>query len=234
MIYKWPQSIQSLIYPPRCLLCCAPGETRDLCPACLADLPYNLHHCRCCALSLPVDTPKTALCGECQKSPPLFDRCHAPFIYGHPVNHMISGLKFRDKLLYGRLLADLLGESIAQQPMERPELLIPVPLHRERLRSRGYNQAVELGRPLARRFSIPLDLHSCRRIKATPPQSDLAQKERRKNLRNAFSVNHKIQARHVVLVDDVVTTGSTVSELAKTLKRAGVERVDVWALARTP
>jgi ComF family protein len=146
----------------------------------------------------------------------------------------VSGLKFQQKLAHGRVMAELLLAYIEQEMDEPPQLLIPVPLHRRRLRDRGYNQALELARPLSRRLGIPLDFKSCRRIRSTEPQSALQVKERRKNVRGAFEIKGKIPARHVALVDDVVTTGNTVAELARLLKRCGVVRVDVWAVARTP
>jgi ComF family protein len=150
------------------------------------------------------------------------------------VDHLVSGLKFNGRLADGRLLAALLGEHLEAAKVPLPDLLIPVPLHRERLRERGFNQALELARPLGRRFDIPLDLHSIRRQRETAPQSGLERKARRRNLKGAFILTRELEAKHVALVDDVVTTGSTVSELARMLKRGGVQRVDIWALARTP
>ena len=113
-----------------------------------------------------------------------------------------------------------------------PELLLPVPLHPKRLRERGFNQALEIARPLGRRFQIPVEARACRRIRATRPQSELALAERRGNLRGAFAVRGALTARHLAIVDDVVTTGATVSALARVLLRQGVQRVDVWAVAR--
>jgi ComF family protein len=131
-------------------------------------------------------------------------------------------------------MAELLLAYIEQEMDEPPQLLIPVPLHPGRLRERGYNQALELARPLSRRLAIPLDYLSCRRTRPTQAQSELPMKERRKNVRGAFQVKGEIPARHVALIDDVVTTGSTVTELTRLLKRHGVRRVQVWTLARTP
>ncbi|MCW8908267.1 MAG: phosphoribosyltransferase family protein, partial [Sedimenticola sp.] len=115
-----------------------------------------------------------------------------------------------------------------------PERLLPVPLHPVRLRQRGYNQSLELARPLARRLGIALEQNSCHRVLDTRPQADLPRRQRLHNLQRAFRLSHPPEARHIALVDDVVTTGSTVNELARLLLRAGVQRVDVWAVARTP
>jgi ComF family protein len=235
MVYNWLNYIQHLLYPPTCLLCDRPvPEGPALCPGCRSELPRNLNPCYRCALPLPEDAPYGTLCGKCQQQPPPFERCLAPFTYRTPLPELINGLKFRGRLSYSRLLAGLLLPAIEQELRDPPELIIPVPLHPGRLRERGYNQALELARPLSRRLGIPLELHHCRRTRATPPQSGLKQKQRRRNIRGAFEISPRFAAGHVALVDDVVTTGSTVAEFARQLHRRGVQRVEVWALARTP
>jgi ComF family protein len=235
MTHRWFTYVQQLIYPPTCLLCGAPGsDGLDLCAGCLDDFPRNLNPCRRCALPLPEAAPTNALCGACLKKTPPFERCLAPLLYQHPVGELVSGLKFQQKLSHGRVMAALLLDYIEQELDEPPQLLIPVPLHKSRLRERGYNQALELARPLSRHLGIPLDYRSCHRTRSTEPQSALQLKERHKNVRGAFELKGKIPARHVALVDDVVTTGNTVTELARLLKRHGIKRVDVWAVARTP
>ncbi len=118
----------------------------------------------------------------------------------------------------------------AETPL--PELIIPVPLHHARYRSRGFNQAIEISRPLSATLKIPMDNHAVKRIINTSSQSELHAKERHKNIRGAFQVKKAINAKHIAIIDDVITTGSTVTELAKVLKRAGVKRVDVWSFAR--
>jgi ComF family protein len=232
---RWFTSLQHLIYPPTCLLCGAAGsDGLDLCTGCRDELPVNSNPCRRCALPLPAAAPTGAICGACLKRPPPFERCLVPLLYQYPVGELVTGLKFNQKLSHGRVMAELLLAYIEQEMDEPPQLLIPVPLHRRRLRQRGYNQALELARPLSRRLNIPLDFWSCRRTRSTEPQSALQIKERRKNVRGAFEIKGEIPARHVALVDDVVTTGNTAAELARLLRRHGVRRVDVWAVARTP
>ena len=235
MVYNWLNYIQNLLYPSTCLLCDRPVSAElALCPGCRSELPHNHKPCHRCAKPLPVDAPIGALCGECQRKPPPFDRCVVPFTYRSPLPELINGLKFRGRLSYSRLLAGLLLPAIEQVLQKPPELIIPVPLHPGRLRERGYNQALELARPLSRHLGIPLELRHCRRTRATPPQSGLKQTQRRRNIRGAFEISPNIGADHVALVDDVVTTGSTVAEFARQLHRRGVQRVEVWALARTP
>ncbi len=172
------------------------------------------------------------MCGSCLKQPPPYERCIAPLRYCHPVDHLLTRLKFHEKLAIARLLGELMAEWL--EPDEPPDLLIPVPLHPGRLRERGYNQALELARPIGKRLGIPVDLRHCRRTVPTAPQSGLDAKRRRANLRNAFSVANALKGKDVAIVDDVVTTGHTVAELARTLRKAGVGRIEVWACARAP
>jgi ComF family protein len=229
MVNRWLGGLATRFFPPRCLLCGAPGEApHDLCAGCRADLPQTGPACPQCAL------PNTAgvLCGQCLQKPPSYDRIFAPWHYAAPADHLVKVLKFRGQLQPAQLMGALLAERLARLDGPRPGCLIPVPLHAGRLRERGFNQAVELARPIAQRLGLTLDTRSCERSRATAAQSTLPARQRAANLRGAFRVLHPPVARHVALVDDVVTTGHTVNELAKALKRVGVERVEVWAFAR--
>lgn len=222
-------SVQRWLCPPTCLLCGAPGaDGLDLCSACRGTLPWNTSSCTSCAAPLPV--PGT--CGQCLGHPPPFDAALAPLLYRPPLDWLVQGFKFNQRLVPGRLLGELLMGHLAEHITACPELIVPVPLHPLRLRERGYNQALELARPLARRFGIPLAHGLVRRTRATATQSLLDAGERRRNVRGAFALAQPLGARHVVIVDDVVATGSTVGELARLLRRAGAERIEVWAVAR--
>jgi len=228
--------LQQVVLPPHCLLCGSDGgAARDLCPPCAADLERNRIACPRCALPLQTAAP---LCGECLQREPPFDAAFAPFIYGHPLDLLVGKLKFVRSLAAGRVLAELWLDAIAEAVPARPGLLVPVPLHASRLRERGYNQALELAKPLARALRIPLAEGVLSRTKPTAAQTILYAKARRKNLRGAFVVNEllraKVEATHIALIDDVMTTGATLRECARVFKRAGVSRVDVWALARAP
>ena len=234
-VYNWLKKLPSLLYPAHCLLCGAAGDQdRDLCTDCAADLPHNHHPCACCALPLPPGSPMGALCGACSRKPPPFDRCYAALQYDDNTGFLISGLKFHHKLNHARLLSQLLIDYLERQQAALPDLILPVPLHRQRLRERGYNQALEIARPIGRHFGLPIEPRLCRRIRSTPAQSGLDRKTRRKNLRQAFQLTGEVKDQTIVLLDDVVTTGSTVAELARLLKRSGAARVDVWAVTRTP
>jgi ComF family protein len=222
-------------YPPTCVLCGAPGTgDLDLCEGCLADLPTNRHCCSHCSLPLPAELPTGTLCGSCQRRPPPFALCRTAFRYEVPLPALVGGAKFRARMNLLRLLGQCLALDLLERNAERPDLLLPVPLHPRRLRERGYNQALEIARVLGRELSLRVEKHSCARVLATTPQTGLERKERRRNVRGAFRVLRPLEVTRVAIVDDVVTTGSTVSELARALLKSGVERVDVWALARTP
>jgi ComF family protein len=160
-----------------------------------------------------------------------FERCLAPFTYRAPLDHLLLGLKFNGRLAPARVLGELMAQWLAAVVDIPPDHLIPVPLHAARLRERGFNQAVELARPIARQFGLPLNLDGVRRVVATSPQSDLSRKARLKNIKGAFEVSRPLSGQ-VVIVDDVMTTGSTAHELAQTLLAAGAEQVEVWVCAR--
>ncbi len=229
MVYNWLRIDQ--IFRPGfpCLLCGA--DTRSpsgLCPPCQADLPRTAHPCPRCgeALPAPTDLP----CGRCLRRPPPFDTLVAALAWETPVPGFVGALKFRERLPAARLLGHLLAEAVSDRT--RPDCLLPVPLHAARLRQRGFNQAVEIARFAARRLDLPLLPAALRRIRPTPPQQGLDAKARRRNLRGAFELAAPLPGSHVAIVDDVVTTGSTVGEIARLLRRTGAERVVVWAAAR--
>jgi ComF family protein len=162
--------------------------------------------------------------------PPAFDSSYAPFIHNGAMRYLITGLKFNAQYKNARLLGLLLAEGL--QTTHLPDCLIPVPLHKARYRERGFNQSIEIAKATGKALHIPVDVHSCIRHRDTPHQTQLTAKQRRTNMKNAFSTRQPIQARHIAIIDDVMTTGSTVHELAKVLKKAGVSRVDVWVCAR--
>lgn len=232
---NWIKYAQSVLYPPTCVLCGDPGAGGlDLCRCCREDLPYSTLSCRQCALPLESEST-SAICGVCQKNPPHYQRTTSLYLYAPPVDRLITQLKFNHKLENARLLGTLMAENLSQAlatAPDRPECIIPVPLHKNRIRQRGYNQALELARPIARRLGIALDLSHCRRQRETLEQSQLAAKQRRKNVRGAFELQPGFKPKHVAIVDDVMTTGQTVGELARLLTRHGVQQVDVWVCAR--
>ncbi len=235
MVNNWIENIQFKLLPGCCLLCGKLSEKRqDLCLACRSKLAINDHHCRSCAQPLPSSIPDGSLCGRCQNKPPSFNHCFAPFRYQDDLTSLHHNFKFHHKLAAGRLMADLMCEQLATPSRRLPQLLIPVPLHARRLRERGFNQAQELTRILSARLSIPFDSRSLCRTRDTTAQSSLPKKERQKNIRNAFALTAKIDTLHVAIIDDVMTTGLTVNEIAKILRASGVSEIEIWVFARTP
>lgn len=232
MVYNWINIIQDYLLPPTCILCGNPGcDSRDICYSCYTYLPRNNLCCYRCAEILETPTTAPVLCGRCLSQQPAFDETVAPFIHQGAIRHLITSLKFKAHHKNARLLGMLLAEHL-KKTAELPDCILPVPLHKARYRQRGFNQAIEIARTVAKELQIPLDLTSCHRHRDTPHQTDLPAKKRRKNLKNAFSIIKPIHAQHIAILDDVMTTGSTAHELAYCLKKGGVSRVDVWVCAR--
>jgi ComF family protein len=219
------------LLPQSCYLCGA-ASSGALCSGCLSDLPYYLleNTCFCCARPLHQEFEEV-YCTHCQYTPPYFSHIYPIFSYEYPINHLIQAAKFEQNLTILTQLAELMVQQIDYQHL--PDVLIPIPLHSKRLRQRGYNQSLEIAKIVARQLQLPLAATACERIRYTLPQVELNGSERSRNLRGAFQVR-KLQQdwQYVVLIDDVMTTGTTVNELAAVLRHSGVPRVDVWCCAR--
>ncbi len=209
-----------------CVLCGSMNHHGLWCEACDIALPLIPPlHCPICALP----TLQGEICGHCLEQPPRYTRTVAVFAYRHPVDRLIGQLKYHEQLS----LANLFAEKIAQKidPARIPDFIIPMPLHPAKLRSRGFNQAQLIAAPLARTLDRPLLPLACRRLRDTPSQTSLPWRERIKNVRDAFGCGTDFSGKHVALVDDVLTTGASMNELAKAL-HGGCE-ISVWVVART-
>jgi len=222
------RSIFKRIFPRNCLLCGAASGNLTVCSGCQADLPWHRQpQCPQCA----TPTPLGQICGACLSHPPAFDRTHAALTYAFPLDRMIPRLKYHAQLAIAPALGECLSQAVQNVP--RPDRLIPMPLHARRIRERGFNHASEIAREVAKRLDLPVDIASCQRIRDTPPQMGLKHDARRRNVRGAFACSNGVEGQHIALVDDVMTTGTSLDELAKTLKRAGAREVSCWVVART-
>lgn len=218
------EKLAGVIFGGTCFLC--RGAARALvCAECEAELPWlPAAVCPRCALA----SPSGALCGRCLAEPPRYDATAALFWYRFPADALVQALKFRGELALASYLASLLAKKISASAVD---CIVPVPLSRSRLRERGYNHAAEIARRLGKGR---LELELCERTRDTPSQAGLPFAERQRNVRGAFAVRRSLAGASVAVVDDVMTTGATLDEIAGTLKAAGAARVVNWVLARTP
>ncbi len=232
------QPLLSVLFPSRCLLCQHSADTVvELCAGCLAGLPHNTRCCQRCALPLAVEAGKSLICGRCIKQPPAFDYAYSLFSYQDEIIKLVHQLKFSEKITYARSIGELLRmrlQAEAALEKDKPDCLLPVPLHQSRLRQRGFNQSIEISRVISKKLAIPIECHAVVRQRSTDAQTGLDAKQRRRNMKGAFKMAAEFNAGHVLIVDDVVTTGATTNELAKLLKKNGVRRVGVLSIARAP
>ena len=226
-----------LLLPPACLLC---GQSlpidhikQSFCRNCLTSMPpLSPAHCLCCAQPFPNST-SVHLCGNCLKRPPSFSIVHAAGLYQGGIKDAVRRLKYRNQVTLARPLGQLLGKVVeAAEDDFVPDCIVPVPLHPDRLKQRGYNQALEVARPIAQQLNVSIDTGLLQRIRKTPPQQGLSAIERRSNLRNAFDLTRVPSAQRILLVDDVMTTGETVRECCRTLLVGGVREVQVAVIGR--
>lgn len=214
------------LLPASCLLCGADSGKTLICSACCADLPpLPQHHCPLCADR----TTHGERCGACLKDPPHFDVAVAAFRYNFPVDRIVHALKYGHQLAVADWCAHQLIALLKDHAFNR---LVPLPLHPERLRERGFNQSGEIARAVGARLGIPVDIESLLRTRATAPQADLPHKERRRNVRGAFECRSDLTGQHLLLIDDVMTTAATANECARILKVHGAASVTVAVVAR--
>ncbi len=205
-----------------------------MCDICWQKLPWLLSSCFQCAKPLNIAHNDPLYCGECLKNPPCFDATLAPLHYQGDIISLITKMKFYNNLPATRLFGELIAEKALAQAShcDLPTVLLPVPLHTKRLKKRGYNQASLISRHISKLTQIPTNTEICKRVRYTTPQSKTSVEFRHANLINAFEITHPIQASHVAIIDDVMTTGATTGNLSYVLKENGVEKVSVWCAAR--
>ena len=218
-------------------MCLAKGEpTFDFCKACLVELPILGCNCALCAGQIPVISEPGAICGRCLAQLPAFGRAFAAFPYAPPIDDLIRGLKFGQRLYCARVLGRLLALRAMSNNIPLPDCFVPVPLYRTRLCQRGFNQSLEIARAVSHCLKVPLNARCLKKTRASVPQTALPAKQRRHNLKGAFALactlDCLLRAQFIVIVDDVMTTGTTLNEAARVLRKAGVPRVEVWTVAR--
>lgn len=220
---------QILIWEQQCILCGCKSHNQ-LCHECILNMEMerNLPRCPKCLIYLP---PKEIRCANCQENHFYFDRIIAACEYKFPLTHVLHRLKYQEQLEYSQTLSQLFLQRITARLTHLPEMIIPVPLHPTRQKERGFNQSQELLRDFHKHYS-KIPIVQALRTKATQSQATLNRSERLRNLENAFAINANLKNKHIVLVDDVVTTGTTVNELARLCKQLGARQVDVWCLMR--
>jgi ComF family protein len=221
--------IDTLLNPGYCLACGAGlGGGESLCAVCKEHLQRVPNPCRYCGEPNPVGS---ALCPACLRNPPRWQGLSAPFQYRGLAREYLLRLKYSESLHLARVLCRAGGVPVRDH-LPWPEVLLPVPLHRERMLERGYNQAAEIATAWSGMLDIPVDRRALRRLRATASQSGLNAAERTRNLRGAFEYRTRKTYRHVAVIDDIVTTGSTADEITRVLHRSCVDCVEIWALAR--
>ena len=229
--------LSNFLFPIVCIFCGTRSERElALCQACESDLPWLGDACQQCALPLATNKSNHLRCPDCLSKPPPFEHVYALFHYQHPISHFITQLKFHKQLLYAKIFGLLLAErlmNIYKNQTSQPQLLIPMPLHKKRLRARGFNQSLEISRAIKKKLGLAIDTQVCQRIKATQAQSLLVdQQQRAANVKNAFQAT-PLKEKHILIIDDVMTTGHTLKELSRELRKNGAVRIDVACCART-
>ncbi|MDR2219532.1 MAG: ComF family protein [Methylobacillus sp.] len=220
--------ISHILLPPACVLCGANAREHLICPACEDDLPWH-DKAQCPVCALPTGTGE--VCGHCLVSPPAFDATRALLAYQFPVSAVLQCYKYAGFLAIAHMMAELFARRLGDVAM--PDVIVPMPLHATRLKERGFNQAVEIGRILARRLNIPFESAHAKRTRYTATQAGLALKERHRNVRGVFAFDARIAGKKIVLLDDIMTTGASLNALALAAKKAGAARVECWVMART-
>jgi ComF family protein len=219
------------LFKQHCLLCAAYDDgSLGLCNDCLNDLPWhNAPKCPQCGLS-----SNGLVCGSCLNSSPDFDATHSLFTYDFPLDTMMQRYKYGSMLNLGNIFGAMLSKKIN---LAGVDLIIPMPMHPKRLKERGFNQSLEIAKVITKNHTEKLDYTSTQRQKYTPPQASLPLKERVKNIKGVFKVNadamEHFKNKRIAIIDDVMTTGASLNELAKTLKQAGADHVECWVIART-
>lgn len=219
--------LYSKVFPYPCFLCGQNAEQSALCSDCIRDLPLLGNACKYCALPIFHGD----ICGTCLRQPPVQDSSFSLFRYDAHIKTCISAFKFQHQLEFASLFAELMAQKLCLRD-DLPETLIPIPLHPTRIKERGFNQSLLLAQALARDLSRPSLSNALIRTRPTPAQHRLSLRQRKSNLKRAFAWHGDTRPQHVALIDDVMTTGTTLHEAARILRKIGVKTIEVWTIAR--
>ena len=230
---KFSERLLDIVYPWRCIICAGTAKGKSICDQCTSYLPWCSSCSSCTVCALPLENNKNAslICGHCQKQPPFYDQIEAVFWYEQPIDHLITEYKYFNRWENARTLVELSDVSFVENCLN--SVIVPVPSHPARVKQRGFNAVHELIKLFKKRHFFEYDDKLVSRIKNTKSQTGKSKSERRKNVKNAFQINKAMSIEHVTIFDEVVTTDATVNELSRNLKKAGVPKVSVWAIART-
>lgn len=232
-VYKRLKSIQDWLFTGSCELCAARIPAKlTLCTECEDSLIKPGPGCPCCAAALD-QTVEDIRCGWCQQNTPGFSSTLAAFRYTEPVDRLIQNLKYNNKLYLARTLGLYLAQAVIRQALPRVDAIVPVPLHPKRLRQRGYNQSLEIARPIAGKLGLRLAPNLMQRTRETEPQTNLAHKKRARNVQRAFAATTAVDGLNIAVIDDVMTTGYTADAVSKALIKSGARDVQIWVVART-
>lgn len=224
-------SMLDALLPRVCVCCGLACPPRGVCDSCQHAMPWNLGACERCGL--PIEGTSDDVCGSCLLRPMMFDGVFSAFRFNYPVNRLVHRFKFKRDGASGRVLGLMLIDYLGKNAVPMPDLLVPVPMHRLRLLSRGLNPAFELANQLGKALGIPLARHDLRRSRYTRTQTGLDAAARRKNLQGVFEwKGNRFRGEHIALIDDVMTTGSTLTACGSELLKAGAGRVSAWLIAR--
>ena len=230
-IYKWPLKWIESVYSRNCIICADSGVKKNpVCNECKQFLPYCQTSCLKCGAFLEIQGDSQTICGKCQKQAPLFDELNAMFWYERPIDKLIVDFKYNNQWQNIQSLFELSCDSFAAYCQDT--LVVPVPSHPARIRSRGFNAVYELLKLMSTYTRFDYNDKLIIRTLNTPAQAGQSKNARRRNLDKAFKVCRKLPSQKILIIDDVVTTGSTVNEMSRCLKKAGAKKIGVWAVAR--
>jgi ComF family protein len=220
--------VRQRIFTGTCFYCLA--KTNQVwCIECEKDFIRETSRCSVCAKN----SVSSSVCGSCLYQAPYYSSTEVLFNYEYPTTELIKAFKYNKKPELAKVFAEQLSRIIRKKNVLLPQTIVPVPLHKKRQRDRGYNQSLEIAKEISKQLCVKLNPHLCNRTTNTDPQSSLPMKTRKKNVKGAFSLGYGQVPKHIAIIDDVITTGSTINELAALLKKAGCQRIDVWAIAKT-